>query len=169
MNSLIYKATYAKLPLFFILVFRRWLLWIWLIRLFNEVVNNYFLNCDVFFLNCTICLVTFVKPVGFPLPCSDFHLFMKLSLLPCKLSVSVRPSVCSDTAVSVSASGGGDKWHPAPLALIERCQRSVSSCCHRRLCSRTRFLTSALRFMCCLVRALIRISKNLDFQEFEFR
>lgn len=106
--------------------------------------------------------------VSISLPCSHFFhdLFIKPSFA---ISVSVKLTVCSNTAVSESASGRGDKWHMAPLALIERCQRSVSSCCHQRLCS-PQTSRSALHHTRPRVNVLPRhslyhISKGFYFQE----
>lgn len=108
------------------------------------------------------------KLVSISLPCSNFFhdLFIKPSFA---ISVSVKLTVCSNTAVSESASGRGDKWHLAPLALIERCQRSVSSCCHQRLCSpqtsRSAPHHTRPRVNVLPRQSLYHISKDFYFQE----
>lgn len=106
--------------------------------------------------------------VSISLPCSHFFhdLFIKPSFA---ISVSVKLTVCSNTAVSESASDRGDKWHMAPLALIERCQRSVSSCCHQRLCSpqtsRSALHHTRPRVNVLPHHSLYHISKGFYFQE----
>lgn len=116
----------------------------------------------------SVFLVTGGNSLVFHFPAVCFHLFIKPYLQTCKLSVSVKLSVCSNTAVSESASGRGDKWHPAPLALIERCQRSVSSCCHHRLGSAMPCVTFALRLKSDSRHSLHHFSKNFCFQDLNY-